>query len=129
MTVADAEALAQAERSVWCCAVGCVDPINQRGLGLGHNPQVDLRSHGCRHRRTDDIPFYESLPFANLVNRMNHDQLILAVERFRYLAGGQVDRSEAIIGGIRARGIIDTNQCLNLVLGLAFSRFRMVKCG
>lgn len=87
-----------------------VDPINQRGLGRGRDPQVYLGSHGCRHRRANDIPLYEPLPFANLVNRMNYGQLILAVERFRDLAGGRIDRSEAVIGEIRARGIIDTNQ-------------------
>ncbi len=76
-----------------------------------------------------NISFHEPLPFANLINRMNHGQLILAIERFRDLAGGRVDRSEAVIGEIRARGIIDTNQWLHLLLGLAFSRFRMVKCG
>lgn len=118
---------AQAEGPIWRGAVRRINPINQRGRCRAGNLQIDLRSHGCRYRCADNVALHQPLPLAIIVNRMNQGQFIFAVEGFRYLAGGRIDWSEAVIGEIRARGIIDTNQCSHPFLLLDSEGFSVLE--
>ena len=72
--------------------------------------QINTRSHGGRHRRSQDAALRKPRPFAALVNVMHQRQFPFAVQRFGHGAAHGRDRAKAVARKVGAVGGIYTNQ-------------------
>ena len=72
--------------------------------------QIDLRSHGSRHRDAKDAAVRELSPLVTLIDGMNKRQFLFAVQSFGNSAGCRADRAQTVIGKVCTISRIYTNQ-------------------
>ena len=93
-----------------CFRTICIDHIYILQIIVLRDADLNTGCWSSRHRRSDDTSFRQSLPFAEIVNRMDQRQFPFSIERFCYGTGLWSYRPKTIIGKVTAIRRIDTNQ-------------------
>ena len=80
--------------------------------------QIDLRSHGSRHRHTQDVAVCELAPLVMRIQRMYKRQFPFAIQGLGDCTGRRTDCTHTVIGKVGTVGGIYTNQRFFLLSGM-----------